>query len=108
LAIATGTTIIALPMNSMVANRVGGVDTYRAPDLITVFLPDPNRGYEGVRTEMAASSRSGPVFRTHPGNKYTWERFKSIWDGMLRPDRRECRVIVYDGSRLHYEGTAFA
>jgi hypothetical protein len=108
LAIATGTTIVALSMNSMVANTVGGANTYQAPDLITVFLPDPDSGYEGVRTEMAASSRSGPVFKTHPGNKYTWAGFKSIWDRMPGPEKRACRVIVYDGGRLHYEGTTVA
>jgi hypothetical protein len=108
LAIATGTTIVALSKNSMLRNQVGGVDTYRAPDLITIFLPSPDCAYEGVRTEMAASSRSGPVFKKYPGNKYSWDGFKSIWDEL--PDHDKCGwcVIIYDGNALHYEGTSIA
>ena len=105
LAISTGNTIIVLNERDQLRCGPAVQGMLGSPDLITVFLPDPNSAYVGVQHPNARSSRGALTFRKYPGNKYSWDGFKSYWNTLTTRERQECSVLIFNGVTLHYSGT---
>ena len=105
LAIATGNTVIVLNERDRLRSGPNAPGTLGSPDLVTVFLPDPNSTYVGVQQPNCHSGRGTLTFRKYPGNKYSWDDFKTYWNTLTTHEKQECSVLVYNGETLHYSGT---
>jgi hypothetical protein len=106
LAIATGNTIIVLNEKDRLRQGAAAQGTLHSPDLITVFLPDPDSEYTGVHEPVSTQSRRvGSFFKKYPGNKYSWDQFMVYWNTLTAHEQRECSILTFDGEILHYCGT---
>ena len=105
LAIAMKTIIIELRQHDQL--RCGG-QILKTQDLVEVFMPDPQMEYVGVQVPLSSKRRRGSParFAQSAGNRWNWEDFPAVWNGLSDKERNSACILVYDGLVLHYSGTA--
>ena len=107
LAINTGVILVLLTEHSSMRIAAGSSTqtSLTVPDLVTVFLPDPESDYAGVQESATSHRGRDPTTHTYSGNRFTWEDFLAFWHALPPADKNTACILIFDGGQLHYSGT---